>query len=427
MKPFVPALLALALLLTPPLSAAETHPAAAAAPYPADLPPLDQALAAIRKAPQARAAEAMIDAETANRSRLEAGPHEWAVRLDGQRRRVVTPNAENFQEWSAGIERPLRLPNKAGIDSELGQQGVQHAKTAWGDALHETARDLLRRWFSWLRERETARQWQAQADLLRQQQKATGRRTQLGDAPKLELMLAEAATAQAQAALAQAELKLSVATADINARYPAVSLPAQPVAATPTAIEGGFEAWREHLLEHHHELALARADSQKARLLAARADAERIPDPTIGLHVGRERSGEERIAGLTLTLPLPGEARRAAARRESAMAEAASQREAAAFAKASAEIAAEHAAAQATYTGWQRAEESAQRMRQTAALIARAYQLGEAGLADLLLARRQENEAALAATTARLDALEARYRLLLDTHQLWAYDDETHE
>lgn len=109
------------------------------------------------------------------------------------------------------------------------------------------------------------------------------------------------------------------------------------------------------------------------------------------------------------------------------MAEAASQREAAAFARASAEIAAAHAAAQATYAGWERAEESAQRMRQTAALIARAYQLGEAGLADLLLARRQENDAVLAATTARLDALEARYRLLLDTHQLWPYDDESHE
>ncbi len=51
--------------------------------------------------------------------------------------------------------------------------------------------------------------------------------------------------------------------------------------------------------------------------------------------------------------------------------------------------------------------------------MARAYALGEIGLADVLTARRLAIEARLAAITAQLEAAQARYRLLLDAHQLW--------
>ena len=47
------------------------------APYPSELPPLDQALDAIRRAPQAQAATAMIDAEAANRD--ASGPERITV------------------------------------------------------------------------------------------------------------------------------------------------------------------------------------------------------------------------------------------------------------------------------------------------------------------------------------------------------------
>ena len=42
--------------------------------------------------------------------------------------------------------------------------------------------------------------------------------------------------------------------------------------------------------------------------------------------------------------------------------------------------------------------------------------------AALLAARRLANEAQLSARLMQLDALELRYRLLLDAHQLWAMD-----
>jgi outer membrane protein TolC len=54
-------------------------------------------------------------------------------------------------------------------------------------------------------------------------------------------------------------------------------------------------------------------------------------------------------------------------------------------------------------------------------LSERAYALGAANLAEVIAARRMALEAELAATLARLDAAEARYRLMLDAHELWAF------
>jgi hypothetical protein len=57
-------------------------------------------------------------------------------------------------------------------------------------------------------------------------------------------------------------------------------------------------------------------------------------------------------------------------------------------------------------------------------MTARAYQLGEGSLSDLLSNRRLANEAQLAARLVQLDALELRYRLLLDAHRLWDADQD---
>ena len=90
----------------------------------------------------------------------------------------------------------------------------------------------------------------------------------------------------------------------------------------------------------------ARSESLRGRLLASRADAERLPDPVVGVHFGADRSGDERLAGISLSIAIPGAARAANARREVALAEAASQREAATLAKVDAEIATTFASAQ---------------------------------------------------------------------------------
>jgi outer membrane protein TolC len=397
----------------------------AAEPMP-NLPPAEIVVRVLRDNLSVQAAAGQMRVEEAHRNRLEAGQYEWNVRLGGQQRRTapaIGPE-ERFSEWNAAIERPLRLPGKGRIDGEIGAAGVALAETAHGDALHETSRNLLKSWFTWLKESASAAQWSEQHALLDQQAKAIERRQQLGDAARLEAIQAGAALAQAQAQLAQAKVRQQTTAEDLRRRYPGLPLVGQSTIAEPMPIEGDETGWINAVLEHSHELELASGETRRAQLLAGRASRDRLPDPTIGLHVSRERAGEEKVFGAYISIPLPGGARRASSDAALAQADVWGRREAATIQKITAESAILYQSANAAFSTWQASRSAAESLTRAADMTARAYQLGEGSLNDLLAARRLANEAQLAARLTQLEALEFRYRLLLDAHQLWVFDDE---
>lgn len=392
----------------------------------ADLPPANEVKAAIAAAPLVAAARAGLTAESANRERLNAGPYEWTTRLSDQQRRLRNAPNEGprgpFNEWSVALERPVRLPAKAEADAALGEQGETTARIAVEDAQHETARQLLAAWFQWLRARVAADQSQAQAKLLSQLAGSTARRHTLGDAARLEAMQADAAAAQADAQWRQAQARLQASSQELRVRFPAIAQPDDVRLPSPEPLVGSLATWQDSIASKSHELALAGAETRQARLAAQRAEAERTPDPVVGVHVGSDRGGEEKLVGVSLSIPFAGDARRAAARSQAARANAVAYREEALRQQVSADIASRHATASAAQLAWERADQAARQLEATADLSARALALGEAGLAEVLLARRQAGEGRLAAELTRLDALEARYRLELDAHRLWDYD-----
>jgi cobalt-zinc-cadmium efflux system outer membrane protein len=110
-----------------------------------------------------------------------------------------------------------------------------------------------------------------------------------------------------------------------------------------------------------------------------------------------------------------------------AQAEIAAQREAAVLARLNTEAASAYASANAAFATWNKSRDAAERMQRNADLTSRAYQLGEAHLSDVLTARRLALESALGAALAQIDAGEARYRLMLDAHQLWPIDVDEEE
>ncbi len=410
------------LLATLPLHAFAQSPADAP-----DLPPKAQVLEALLGSPMVRAAGSQIDAEEARARRLAAGTHEWTVRLTDQQRRVRATPDGRYNEWNVGVERALRLPGKSELDRQLGAAGVAGARISRGDALHESSRALLGNWFDWRRELASAAQWRSQRDILARQSRVVKRRVELGDAPRLENLQADAALAQAEGQLAQAAGRAQVAAESLRRMYPALSLPADVPETAPVALDADTATWIRAILDHNHELGVARAESARARIGASRADAERRPDPTIGAHMARDRDGEERILGLSLSVPLSGAGRRADADAAVAVAEAASWREAGVLRRVEAEAAALHRRATAAHTGWQSQQAAADALGKSAELTERAWQLGEGTLAETLAARRLAHDARLAARLAGLDASEARYRLLLDAHQLWPVDmDDEH-
>ncbi|MDP2132022.1 MAG: TolC family protein [Sulfuritalea sp.] len=388
-----------------------------------DLPTSAQVDQALRAHPLVRAASYGVQAEQANRDRLEAGSHEFALRLASQQRRE-RPLGLSYREHEIGIERAIRLPGKAAKDAELGAVGVEQARFALGDAVHESARLLLSRWFEWQREAAAVTEWTAQVETLQRQHDVVGKRVGAGDAAKLEELLSGAQLAQAQVQQAQAGNRQERAALEFAQHFPAIALPAHAASEGPPAIGDAPAVWRERILAHSHELSLASGGARRGRLLAQRLDAERLPDPTVGLSYGSERDGQERIVGLQLTIPLPGGGRAASARAGAAEAETAGAREALVLARVEAEAQRTVRQAQSSREQWLRQADVARRMDDNVRLLEKAWRLGEGQFAELQNARRQAIEARLAATQARLDASEARYRLLLDAHQLWNTEGE---
>jgi outer membrane protein TolC len=383
---------------------------------PADLPDAQAALAALDRHPLVRAAQAKLRAAQAEHRRLKAGSHEYGLRLNAQRREVR--GGPDHGEWEAAIERGVRLPDKARLDDRIGAVGVAEAMERVGDARHEAARQLLTLWYALLQAQAEARLWREQVALLETEARIVGSRVRAGDAARMQTLQAEAALAQAVAQQGQAEARARMAEAELRRHYPELPAPTG-LAAEPVLPEGGEARWVEQTLAHNHELLAAQRASERARLLAQRAGAERRPDPVLGLHYANEQGGHEHVLGLSLSLALPGEGRRAAASLQAAEAEALAEAEAATRRRLTAESAANWLRAAGAVEVYRRAAQAADAASRHADLTRRAHELGELGLAEVLLARRTALETRIAAERSRLTANEAIARLLLDAHLLW--------
>lgn len=405
------------------LLAAGSVTAVGAATEPTDLPPRAMAMQAIAQAPRVQTARWAVTGEEAGRDRLVAGEAETKLVVEGQQRRVRVEPRDDFTEWNVGVERELRLPDKAQLDGHVGAQRVEVARATLADAFHEAGRELLGAWFAWVRAGLEVEEWERQTGLLAQELKVVDKRIQAGDAAQLDRLAAEAALAQSRASLTQAKGRQQAARSDLSARFPALRLPKSVRLAEPRPIPGGAGQWQQDIVAHSHGLIAAQTESRRWQAEMARQSAYERPNPTVGVFYGQERGGEEHILRLGISVPLPGEARRADTRAARAQAESANAREAAESLRTQAEATGTYEIAVNAYDVWRQTQAAASSMARNAALVSKAYAAGEAGLNELLIARRQAVEATLTARLAQADARESHLRLLLDAHELWTVED----
>ncbi len=426
-RPLLHALAVCAAVFTLP---AQSSPDAFLGQQAPDLPPFERVLTALSELPVVRAARQGQSAQEAVREALVAGSQEWQVRSSLTRRNVsglgVADQAGHFNEWELAVERPWRSAGKARIDRQIGDAAVSYAENAVGDAVHEAARELLRRWFE-LRRNE------AQADVLRTQRAlwgqtraAVARRVEAGDAARLELDLIEANLADADARLADAAGRAQRARDDFDRAYPALAGAVPPGQCLPRQDDFSLDDYLGRVQAEHHEIAMAQAEFDRRLQVAERMRADEHPDPTFGLRVASERGGAEHLAGVVLTLPLGGDSRSAATRAALAEAEVAREHLAQVQRRVQGEVAYLVATQQGQFRTWQASQTSAERFAAVASRGERAYSLGETGLSEVLASRRQEQEARLAEVATRNDACEVFYRLRLDTHALWPMDAADH-
>lgn len=412
-------LLAFALALLPCMAAgAEDHLGGP------DLPPIATVEKAIDAQPSVRAARDGIRAEIAGRRRLEVGPYEFALRGGYQSHNL---SSGRFPEYEIGIERPLRLPQKAQADADVGRQNVELARRIAYSAWCDGARHLLRLWFGWARENVQRELWQQQAEALREQVAVVAKRARAGDAPRVEVNLAEAAAAQAEAVLENARGREQGARDALARTFPPIPIPARAIATDPGRLERDLDWFVDRVRVHNDEIRVARAAAKRGLLVARRASAERLPDPAIGVRLATDRSAHDHVTGLYVVVPLPGEARRALADGATAQAAVAASQEAAMVQRVTADVALMVGQANGAYGAWTKARSAAEGMQRHAESTRRSWELREASLNDVLVARRLALESSLSAALARIEAAEARYRLLVEAHLLWNDPEEERE
>ena len=391
-----------------------------------DLPPLAQIESALGSHLLVLNAANELKIEHANRRKWNSGNYEFNLRAGTGQRKIVD-TGQNLKEWDVALERPLRLYNKVGIDEDIGTASVARAEYALGDARHEAVRTLLQLWFAWQREQAQVNLWQHQVDILKQQAQMAEKRVKAGDAPKLELNQAQAAAAQAGVSWQQARLRAQLAGNDLKRQFPAIPLPEKLPPATTQAVEHDFAFWKSRILEHNHELGMAQEQSRVQQLLAQRSRADQLPDPTVGVRYSNEQGGNEKAAGVFVSVPISCGQRSATAEGVAQQAAIAANQEAFVKRRLEGDIYAAHTQAVSSFATWQQAHAAAQAIHSNAELVGKAYSLGESSLSDSLIARRFALESSLAENLAQLDANEARYRLLLDAHQLWALGNDGDE
>jgi len=391
--------------------------AAASQAAPPDLPSRDAVSKWLVADPAAR--EADIGRSTANHEAgmLRVSPNEWTVKATGQRRQYdIGPSS---REWDAGIERTVRLPGKRALDTRLGEGTIAIAEARYIAAARQALRELIDLWMNWCAATEERRLADRQAEIADANRTAVNKRVRAGDASKLDLNLSEADLADVERVRSEARMKEAEARARLVARFGDVP-PEAPALSEPVRIEESAQTLEAQLLDRSPELRIAAAEQGYAETAVARERADRLPDPTLGAFSASEAYGNERIVGITISVPLPGAYRgqklaRALSMRDQSEAAVSRTRQ-----HVNAESTVDIVEARGSLESWQLARTAAHRADENVRLTQRAYALGEADLQTLLLARRQSLDATRTAVQAQAAAAGSRYRLLIASGGLWA-------
>ena len=347
---------------------------------------------------------------------LDKSPYEWTARATGQQRRL--DSGPRYNEWLVGIERTIRLPGKAAADRRIGKATVEESKARNGEALLQAARELMALWVDWLAA-ERARELAANnLQSIQTSLTAVEKRARAGDASKLDVSVARAELAEHRRLDNDANTQAATTWSRLSTRFPGLK---RQIQALPTPLPIGENAafFRDRILAESDELKVVQAQMRTAQSQVERARADKIPDPTLGVYTASEVGGQERFAGVMISIPIPGGVRDSRHAKAIAVVGVSRQELELKRRQLETEIASAITIARGAYDSLRIANEGAVAMRENATLMQRAYTLGEVELQALLLARRQATAAMNNVLQAQVTSLKAYYGLLVDAHLIW--------
>lgn len=369
--------------------------------------------------PEMRATQFQQTIADAQKQKLQSGGYEWQLRVSQTERRET--GAANTHDQELLIERPVRWFGKAEHDLRIGEMGLEVARLAYADRWHESARMLLNDWFDSLRSQAGVIQFRQQVQLSEQLREIARKRVAAGDAARLDLLLTETEVDKLKVQLQMAEIQHSRQMELLQSMYPGLKLPAIQNLPVPGEATGKHRI--EAILEDNHELELAELEAEYSKAQFLRASKEQMPDPVIGIRAARERSGQDRLFGISIAIPLGGQSRRADTRQAEGKAGMAQAKLDAVRQKVWRDAQRVTQQRNQTYAIWQVQDQVRRQVEQQTQVMFKAYQLGEVALSESLQIRKLALETAFSAQQMQLDALLAEARFELDAHRLWPFDD----
>lgn len=383
---------------------------------------------ALLASPLMQAARSKKEANAARAKSIDAGAAEFVLRSTFQHRRDVAAGTQ-LQESMVTIERPVRAWGKRSMDADLAAQTQAVADIEYADAMHEGSRELMRLWFTYLRALVDQKNAQTTFELATRMQRLTQSQLKQGEISQRDAELAHAELERITAARSVAQAQLASSALAITRRYASMVLPVQmPV---PLRLEGSVQLpeltesiaeMRHAFLEKNHELNMMRLDAQRLRLAAERVSRDRLPDPTVGVFSGRERSGAETISGVMFSIPFPGASRFHHASALMADAQTASDKVQLAEQQLGAAFENLWIQYQHKRIAVVNLRSAAQRQAVAAEKSVKAYTLGEGNLSEVLLNARMASDNLNAAERMQLEILELLALIRLDLHQIWDFD-----
>ena len=224
----------------------------------------------------------------------------------GGRQNARMTGAPEGSVQSYGIAQPLELPSvraprirSAEAGREAAEQGATEARAALRAAVRQAYYDVLRR----RGEHELAQEMQRVIDQIRRRIAAA---VEVGEAPRYELVRADAEALSAANAANSARLRVTQAVAALRAVV-AAPLPADievvgdfaPARALPPV-----EALREEMLARNASLAQARAAVRRAEARLESERALRTPQPVLRAGVEIEPDTNKFRVGVAIPLPV---------------------------------------------------------------------------------------------------------------------------
>ncbi|MGF6416837.1 cobalt-zinc-cadmium efflux system outer membrane protein [Stenotrophomonas sp. AN71] len=409
MKRLHPALMTLALLL----------PASGTVAAADDLPSSGIVRLAVQGHPQLLAARAEHEASGHGAEAVQRGPYEFQASVTPQQRRTEADG--NFNEWEAQLGRSVRLPGKARLDQQIATQMRDVADRTQRGVQLAVGESLLDSWMRWLDAEQVLRLTEAQQQLLARERDAARQMHDKGALSTLDLDLIDADLASAAARLIGAQADAAQARQRLRRQFPQLPLPERaPQVAEPQPLPADHTALSAHLIDTSAALAVARGKATEQSLLADRARAERRPDPTVGVRWLREGRDPENALGLVISVPFSGGYRRAQAQQAAAQ-EAASHAHAQGIEReVQLEVWNALHQGQALQDRWRAERNALTAHRSAAERSRRAWELGELGMSQYLLAERALLDRQLAEQQARTQAATAVRMLQLRAGQLWS-------